>query len=91
MLRIELLQRALRRRLLDPLGRRFALNRRDPLRQAADFAELDAMADALWGDCETVQTAALAALSTARTLAVAMSSSMPTPHSTRPSAAMHST
>ena len=50
LMRLELLQRALRRRLLDPLRKRFALNRRDPLGHAADFAELDAMADALWGE-----------------------------------------
>ena len=49
-MRIALLQRALRRRLLNPLGRRFSLNRKDPLGQAFGFAELDAMADALWGE-----------------------------------------
>lgn len=43
-MRLELLQRALRRRLLDVVRKPFALNRRDPL----GFAELDAMADALW-------------------------------------------
>jgi len=49
LMRLELLQRALRRRLLDPLRSRLALNRRDPLGQAVDFSELEAMADALWG------------------------------------------
>lgn len=48
--RLGLLQRALRRRLLDPVRRRFSLNRRDPLGHGVDFLELDAMADMLWGD-----------------------------------------
>lgn len=45
--RLDLLQRALRRSLLDP-ARRIAgpLNRRDP---ALDFAHLDRMAEVLWG------------------------------------------
>jgi len=47
-MRLGLLQRALRRRLLAPLGRRFTLNRRDPSGRPVDFSELDAMADALW-------------------------------------------
>lgn len=50
LMRLGLLQRALRRRLLDPVRKRLALNRRDPLGHAADFAELDAMAEALWGE-----------------------------------------
>lgn len=45
--RLALLQRALRRRLLDQ-RRRLVLNRRDPLGSGADFTELDAMADLLW-------------------------------------------
>lgn len=45
--RLELLQRALRRRLLDQ-QRRMRLNRRDPLGTGVDFAELDAMAALLW-------------------------------------------
>lgn len=45
--RLELLQRALRRRLLAQ-HRRLRLNRRDPLGRGTDFAELDAMADLLW-------------------------------------------
>lgn len=45
--RLRLLQRALRRRLLDQ-QRRLKLNRRDPLGSNVDFAELDAMADLLW-------------------------------------------
>lgn len=45
--RLELLQRALRRRLLDR-QRRLQLNRRDPLGSGVDFSELDAMAALLW-------------------------------------------
>lgn len=48
-MRLRLVQRALRRRLLDPVRDRFALNARDPLCADLDFSELDAMADALWG------------------------------------------
>ena len=51
-MRLALLQRALRRRLLDPQRKRYALNRFDPLGQSADFTELDAMAEALWGASE---------------------------------------
>ena len=47
-MRLGLLQRALRRRLLDVVRKPFALNRNDPLGGVVDFAELDAMADALW-------------------------------------------
>lgn len=49
LMRLDLLQRALKRRLLDPRGKRLALNRHDPLGSSVDFSELDAMADALWG------------------------------------------
>lgn len=45
--RLELLQRALRRRLL-ATQRRLRLNRHDPLGIGADFSELDAMANLLW-------------------------------------------
>ncbi len=45
--RLALLQRALRRRLLDQ-QRRLRLNRSDPLGSGVDFAELDAMAALLW-------------------------------------------
>lgn len=45
--RLELLQRALRRRLLDQ-QRRLRLNRRDPLGSGIDFSQLDAMAERLW-------------------------------------------
>lgn len=47
-MRLGLLQQALRRRLLDVKRRPFALNRKDPLGAGIDFAELDAMAGALW-------------------------------------------
>ncbi|WP_333604845.1 AHH domain-containing protein [Novosphingobium sp.] len=48
-MRLNLLQRALRRFLLDCRSRRLLLNRRDPLRTSSDFSDLDAVADALWG------------------------------------------
>jgi len=48
LMRFDLLQRALRRRLLEPERRRMQLNRQDPLGSGLDFAELDAMAEALW-------------------------------------------
>jgi hypothetical protein len=50
MMRLGLLQRALRRRLLDPDRPRMRLNNADPLGTGLDFAELDAMADALWAE-----------------------------------------
>lgn len=50
LMRLDLLQRALRRRLLRPEGTRLKLNRGDPLGSGADFTLLDAMADALWGE-----------------------------------------
>jgi A nuclease family of the HNH/ENDO VII superfamily with conserved AHH len=48
LMRLDLLQRALRRRLLADDRPQMRLNRRDPVGQGVDFAELDAMADALW-------------------------------------------
>ncbi len=45
--RLELLQRALRRRLLDQ-QQRIRLNRKDPLGSGYDFSELDKMAALLW-------------------------------------------
>ena len=48
LMRFGLLQRALRRRLLAPQRSRMRLNRSDPIGAGLDFAELDAMADALW-------------------------------------------
>ena len=47
LMRLELLQSALRRRLHDE-RRRVVLNRKDPLGCGYDFSELDAMAEALW-------------------------------------------
>lgn len=49
LMRLSLLQRALRRRLLEPARGRMLLNLRDPLGAGHDFSELDAMAEALWG------------------------------------------
>lgn len=46
-MRLELLQQALRRRLLDE-ARPFLLSRRDPAAQDLDFSELDALAEELW-------------------------------------------
>ncbi|QDH35078.1 AHH domain-containing protein [Porphyrobacter sp. YT40] len=47
LLRLHLLQGALRRQLLAQ-RRRVLLNRRDPVGTGFDFSELDAMAEALW-------------------------------------------
>jgi hypothetical protein len=47
LMRLTLLQGALRRRLLAERGR-LRLNRGDPLGAGRDFAELDAMAELLW-------------------------------------------
>lgn len=52
LMRVDLLQRALRRRLLTPERARMRLNRRDPLGTGLDFAELDAMADVLWAETD---------------------------------------
>lgn len=51
-MRLQLLQGALRRRLLDPRRRPLTLNRRQLLVPEMDFTELDAMADELWGALE---------------------------------------
>lgn len=50
-MRLRLLQRALRRSLLDP-RRRMLLSRFDPLGYGVDFADLDGMAESLWGETE---------------------------------------
>lgn len=47
LMRLALLQAALRTRLLDE-QRRMVLNRRDPVGTGFDFSELDAMAESLW-------------------------------------------
>ena len=48
LLRLQLLQGALRRQLLAE-RRRVLLNRKDPIGTGFDFSELDAMAETLWG------------------------------------------
>lgn len=53
LMRLSLLQAALRRRLLED-RRRLVLNRRDPLDKGYDFAALDAMAERLWTGTQTV-------------------------------------
>ena len=50
-LRMRLLQSALRRRLLDE-RRRMILNRKDPLGSGFDFSTLDRMAERLWSATE---------------------------------------
>lgn len=57
LMRLALLQRALRRRLLDT-RRRLVLNRRDPIGRRLDFARMDAMADALWSATQSMALAA---------------------------------
>lgn len=52
LLRLHLLQRALRRRLFETWSGSFRLNRRDPRSALRDFAELDAMAAQLWPETE---------------------------------------
>ncbi len=47
LMRLRLLQAALRRELLSQ-RRRIVLNRREPVGTGFDFTELDAMAEALW-------------------------------------------
>ena len=47
LMRFGLLQRPLRKRLLDQ-SRRIILNRRDPVARGPDFSELDAMAEVLF-------------------------------------------
>ena len=54
LMRLDLLQRALRRGLLRPDGTRLKLNRGDPLGAGADFTALDAMADTLWGETSEI-------------------------------------
>jgi len=48
LMRLDLLQRALRRRLLQAERQRLKLNRHDPIGAGFDFSGLDAMAEALW-------------------------------------------
>lgn len=51
---LEVLQWALRFRLLNPGMKRLALNRSDPLGQGVDFADLDTMVDLLWPDGDSL-------------------------------------
>jgi hypothetical protein len=55
-MRLDLLQRALRERLLSP-EKRLKLNRKDPLGAGLDFSGLDAMAEMLWGGTQDVSDA----------------------------------
>nr|WP_281276769.1 AHH domain-containing protein [Alteraurantiacibacter aquimixticola] len=52
LMRMRLLQAALRRSLLRPGRRWLKLNRNDQLDSGVDFSELDAMADTIWSDTE---------------------------------------
>ena len=54
--RLQLLQRTLRRRLLDPKGQRMALSRKDPALRAVDFSALDQMAELLWSEDSASQS-----------------------------------
>lgn len=59
LMRLSLLQRALRKRLLHPPGQRIVLNRADPWDRTLDFTELDAMADMLWAGTGADQAAGI--------------------------------
>ena len=54
LMRPNLLQKALRRRLLAPDRKPVCLNLRDPLASGLDFSELDALADSLWAATEPI-------------------------------------
>lgn len=69
LMRLSLLQRALRRRLLKPLGSRLVLNRADPWDVSLDFAELDAMAELLWSGTGADQAADASSFSPSSRLA----------------------
>lgn len=58
-MRLRLLQKALRRRLLEPGHKRILLNRNDPLGTGIDFSWLDAMADAIWAATQQPQSSQL--------------------------------
>jgi hypothetical protein len=57
LMRLALLQRGLRRRLLDT-RRRLVLNRRDPIGDGFDFTAMDAMTEALWSATQPTTLAA---------------------------------
>ena len=59
LMRLRLLQAALRQRLLNE-RRRMILNRHDPLGTGFDFTELDAMAESLWASTGEAPTRPLA-------------------------------
>lgn len=69
LMRLCLLQRALRRRLLDPAGQRMVLNRADPWEVSPDFTELDAMAELLWPETAMDQAMGVPSLSASSRLA----------------------
>ena len=52
LMRLHLLQAALRRRLMQRERRALFLNRKDPFRAGVDFTELDAMVEMLWAESE---------------------------------------
>lgn len=56
LMRLHLLQRGLRRRLMERERRALFLSRKDPFRPGVDFTELDAMADAIWQSISGVPT-----------------------------------
>jgi len=62
LMRLTLLQRALRRRLLSP-ARPMRLHFADPIGAGIDFGELDALAESLWGATQDALMPALAASS----------------------------
>ncbi len=65
LMRLDLLQRALRRRLLDQRYARFPLSNRDPLGEGLDFSELDALAETLWTSTAGIRQGSAACLSPA--------------------------
>ena len=56
LMRLALLQGALRRRLLAAKAPRLRLSRQDPLGAGLDFTELDAMAEQLWRASEPARS-----------------------------------
>jgi hypothetical protein len=54
--RLGLLQRALRRRLLNPQRKPLQLSRFDPLGQEVNFTEIDAMVEMLWPETAVEST-----------------------------------
>ena len=54
LMRLSLLQSALRRRLMQRERGALVLNRKDPFRAGVDFTELDAMAELLWSASDPI-------------------------------------